>query len=134
MTIDQNLIIIFLSFLFFAIGLVKWQKGGHLNKNGKITEGIIFRNNYKSNFDKDGKYYPVVRFLTENKEWITQEIDIGFSSAKKEGQTVALIYDPEEPTNVTFHSDLYLKMIPVGLTLLGLGGMIFGTLKFLEIV
>ena len=134
MTIDQNLAIIFFSFFVFAVGLVRREKLTHLNKVGKITEGIIFKNNYKSSYDDDGNYYPVVRFLTEEKVWITQELDVGFSPAMKEGKKVNLIYDPNEPTNVTFHSKLNLKTIPIGLIVLGISGMIYGVIRYLEIL
>ncbi|WP_298757070.1 DUF3592 domain-containing protein [uncultured Psychroserpens sp.] len=134
MNIDQNLIIIIISFGLLALGLIRWQKGAHLNKIGKITEGIIYNNNYKSSHDGSGMYYPVVRFLTQEKTWITKELEIGFSPSMKQGKKVNLIYDPKDPNNVTFYSELNLKIIPIGLTILGISGIIYGVVRYLEIL
>lgn len=134
MDIDQNLIIVFISFVMLTLGLLRWQKGKKLNEIGKITEGIIFKNNFKSSYDNSGMYYPVVRFLTEDKVWITKELDIGSSPAMKEGKKVNLIYDPQNPNDVTFYSELNLKIFPIGLTVLGLSGLVYGMIMYLEII
>src|SRR5882757_5441527 len=82
-------------------GILLWQKGNHLLTTGKKAEAIIFKNHYKRGSDIEfDAYYPVVRFLTDKQEWITQELSIGYSPAKKEGTKLKVIYDPDDPTNV----------------------------------
>lgn len=72
--------------------------------NGKIADAVIFKNNFHSSRLSGGTYHPVVRFLTDKQEWITQELSIGYSPAKEEGTKLQVIYDPEDPTNVEINS------------------------------
>ena len=131
---DQNLTIIIVSFGVFVLGLTRWEKLSYLNKIGTVTKGIIFRNNYKSGFNESGTYYPVVRFLTADKTWITKELDIGSSPPMEQGKKVSLIYDPKNPYNVTFYSFLNLKVAPIGITLVGISGIVYGLIKYLDIL
>jgi hypothetical protein len=61
---------------------------------------------------KGGYYYPVVRFLTDKKEWITQQLNIGQTPPMKEGTKVEVIYDPDEPTTVQINSRFLLEILP----------------------
>lgn len=132
---DAELIILIISFGFLIVGTIFWQRGNHLLKNGKKAEAIIFKNNFQpSSSGGGGTYYPVVRFLTEKQEWITQELSIGYSPAKKEGTKLQVIYDPEEPTSVEINSPLQLEILPRLFVAIGIGGLVFGTLEYLEII
>ena len=130
---DAELIILLLSFGFLIIGTILWQKGNHLLANGKKADAIVFKNNFQSGSSDGGMYYPVVRFLTEKKEWITQELSIGYSPAKKEGTKLQVIYDPEEPTNVEINSALQLEILPRLFVALGIVGLVFGILEYLDV-
>ncbi|HZY79229.1 MAG TPA: DUF3592 domain-containing protein [Cyclobacteriaceae bacterium] len=108
---DPVLIHLFIAVIFLIVGVAFHSKGQHLIKRGRKAEAIIFKNNFKS--DKNGgSYYPVVRFLTERKEWITQELSIGYSQAKPEGSKVEVLYDPLDPSVVELNSRFQLEILP----------------------
>lgn len=83
---------------------------------------------------EDGVYYPVVRFKTENQQWITQQLSIGYQPAKREGTKLEVIYDPEDPSNVEINSTFQLVILPRLFVSLGLAGTIFGVLVYLNFI
>jgi Protein of unknown function (DUF3592) len=131
---DTELIILLISSGFLIVGTILWQKGNHLLTNGKVADAVIFKNNHSTSRSGRGTYYPVVRFLTDKQEWITQELSIGYSPAKEEGTKLQVIYDPEDPTKVEINSTLQLEILPRLFVALGIGGLIFGTLEYLNII
>ena len=118
--------------VFIIIGAKLWQRGNHLLANGKKTEAIIFKNNYKRSGSGGGMYYPVVRFTTDTNEWITEELNIGYSSAKPEGTKIEVIYDPEDPTTVEINGSFQLEVLPRIFVAIGLIGLILGLIDYLE--
>jgi hypothetical protein len=129
-----EIIILTISTGAIAIGIHLWQKGNHLLTTGKRAKAVIFKNNYSSGTAGNvGMYYPVVRFLTDKQEWITQELSIGYSLAKKEGTKLEVIYDPDEPTNVEINSTFQLEVLPRILVIIGVFGLVFGVLELLDI-
>jgi uncharacterized membrane protein YidH (DUF202 family) len=127
-----DLVIIFISAGAIVIGAYLWQRANHLVANGKTAKAIVYKNNYHP--DKTGgTYYPVVRFLTEKQEWITQELNIGYSPARREGTKLEVIYDPEEPTTVEVNAPFQLIVLPRVLVAIGIVGLIFGALEYLQI-
>jgi len=115
-------------------GILLWQKGNHLMATGKTAEAIIFKNIFKPGSDIEyGAHYPVVRFLTDKQEWITQELSIGYSPAKKEGTKLTVIYDPYDPTNVEISSPFQLKILPRLVVIMGSCGLLFGVLELFGI-
>ena len=130
---NAEIIILLISFGFIILGTMLWQKGNDLSATGKIAEAIIFRNNFKQT-RAGGIYYPVVRFLTEKQEWITQELTIGYLPAKPEGTKLEIIYDPQDPTRVEINSSLQLKVIPIVVVVIGVVGLIFGTLEYMDVI
>jgi len=127
-----ELAIFFISIGAFAIGAHHWQKGNHLLRNGKKTRAIIFKNNCESN-ESDGIYYPVVRFLTDKQEWITQELSIGYNPAKEEGTKLEVIYDPDDPNSVEISSGIQLKILPRILVIAGILGLILVVLELFNL-
>ena len=114
------------------MGVHFWQKSNHLLANGKKANAIIFKNNYK-NSTVTGMYYPVVRFLTDKQEWITQELQIGYNPSKKEGTKLEVIYDPNDLGTVEINSTFQLEVLPKLFVVIGLCGAIFGILELLGI-
>ena len=131
---DIGLILIIGSGLFIILGAILWQKGNHLLANGKKARAVIFKNNYESSSSEDGVYYPVVRFKTENEEWITQQLSIGYQPAKREGTKLEVIYDPEDPSNVEINSTFQLVILPRLFVSLGLAGTVLGVLVYLDFI
>ena len=131
---NAELIILLISFAFLIIGTILWQKRNHLLTNGKLADAIIFKNNFQPSRSGGGTYYPVVRFLTDKQEWITQELSIGYSPAKEEGTKLQVIDDPEDPTKVEINSTIQLEILPKLFVGLGIGGLIIGTLEYLNVI
>ena len=131
---DPELIILIVSAALAIVGVYLWQRGNHFLANGKKAEAIIFRNNYHSSSSGGGTYHPVVRFLTDKQEWITQELSIGYSPAIPEGTKLQVIYDPDDPTNVEINSPFQLEILPRLLVAIGIVGFIFGALEYLDFI
>lgn len=131
---DSNLIIVVTSTIVMLAGVKLWQTGDSLVNTGKTAKGIIFKNNYKGMGSNRGLYFPVVRFLTDRNEWITQELNIGQNPPREEGKKVAIIYDPEDPTVVDIKSSFRQEFLPRILVAVGLSGVIIGLLLYLEII
>lgn len=131
---NTALIIVIVSWAFLVIGIYLWKRGNHLLRNGKKAAAIIFKNNFHPDSDGGGTYYPVVTFLTDKQEWITQELNIGYSPPKSEGAKLQVVYDPEDPTNVEINSSLYLEVLPRLLVAFGIVGLVFGALQYLNVI
>src|SRR5690606_41655701 len=98
----------------FSIGMmllggILGQKGKHLIANGKKAKDINFRNNYKISGRSGGVYYPVIRFITDKQEWITQELSFGYLPAKREETRLEVIYDPNDTSIVEIESTLQIE-------------------------
>ena len=131
---SPELVLLFVSTVLLVLGVIFWQKGNHLLKNGKKAEAIVFSNNFQASDDGGGVYYPVVRFLTDKQEWITQELNFGTNPKKREGTKLQVVYDPENPTDVQINSTFMLEILPRILTALGVMGLVFVTLEILDII
>ncbi len=68
-----------------------------IRARGIKVEGVVFEIIDDGIDFSDRMYYPVVRYLTIEKEWITQRYDVGsVPSRYKEGDVVSVIYDPKD--------------------------------------
>lgn len=129
-----EIIILAISILTITVGILLWQKGTHLLTTGKKATAIILKNNLSAGTGSNsGTYYPVIRFLNDKQEWITQELSIGYRPAKKEGTKLEVIYDPEDPVNVEINSTFQLEILPRLLVILGVCALICGVLELLGI-
>ncbi len=131
---DGNLILVIVSTILMLVGVKLWQTGDILVNTGKTAKGIVFKNNYKGMGANRGLYFPVVRFLTDKNEWITQELSIGQNPPMEEGKKLTLIYDPEDPTLVDIKSTFRQEFLPRMLVAVGLSVIIIGLLLYLELV
>jgi hypothetical protein len=126
-------IILTISILVTTVAIFLWLKGNRLLTSGKKAKAIIFKNHYKPGTDIEfDAYYPVVRFLTDNQEWITQELSIGYSPAKAVGTELEVIYDPKNPNNVEPNSTFQLRILPRILVVIGVCGLVFGIWGYLK--
>jgi len=130
-------------FIFILVGIVlvlivvlKKSTKSNLKHTGLKTEGVVYAlaaraNNTSSiNDSVNVKDKVTIRFVTQNKEWITgdikQEFAAFFSGQYKEGQKVDVYYDPKNPSNFfvdTKQSEILSKIFfaVVGLTLILIG-------------
>jgi hypothetical protein len=132
--VSGEIVILLISTILLIIGVILWQKGNHLVDYGKKATATIFKNNYDGSGSNGGVYYPVVRFLTDRQQWITQQLNIGFSPAKKEGTKLEVVYDPEDPTNVQINSFFLLQILPRLLVALGSFGLLFVVFEIFEVI
>jgi hypothetical protein len=128
----EEIIVALVSTALIAIGFHLLQKGIYLVQNGKKAKAVVFKNNHK--VSRSGIiYYPVVRFLTDKQEWITQELSTGSNPATREGTSVEVIYDPDKPNNVEINSGFRLKVVPILLLIIGFAGLIVVILELFDI-
>lgn len=108
----------------------------NLEKTGERCEGIIFKLDYSNSFGSDTnssstKDKITVRFVTNKKEeWITEDLKtdfmISYTGQYKEGDKVAVIYNPENPSEFTIETKQSqtigkLVLFFVGLIFVGAG-------------
>ncbi|WOK04298.1 DUF3592 domain-containing protein [Imperialibacter roseus] len=127
-----ELIILAVSFALLAGGALYWQKSYHLLNNGKKVESTIVGNHFEPS-RQGGVYYPVVQFLTDKQESVTQQLTIGFKPKRAEGGKVDIIYDPDDPSNIEIDSTIMIEILPRLLVAIGLCSLIFGLLEILDI-
>lgn len=97
--VNEDFIPIVLGLISTAIGLYFIWKQKKISESGISTEGIIydFEAEYSTSTNS-GSLTPVVRFLTEDKTWITEKTSIGtFPGLFKKGEAINIIYLPEDP-------------------------------------
>jgi hypothetical protein len=131
---DIYLIISFASLIPMIVGVKHWEKGNNLISTGEKSEAVVFKNNFRRTGRDGGMYYPVVRFLTKDKEWITKELSIGQTPAMQEGSKIKVIYDPDIPTEVEIDSTFRLEVLPRIFVAIGIIMFIIGILGYLELV
>ncbi len=117
------------------ISLFYKSKTKNLEKTGERCEGIIFKLDYSNSFGSDTtssstKNKITVRFVTNKKEWITEDLHtdfmISYTGQYKEGEKVAVIYNPENPSEFTIETKQSqtigkLVLFFVGLIFVGAG-------------
>jgi hypothetical protein len=126
--------ILFASTVLLVMAVYLWQKGSHLLRNGKKVEAVVSSNTFKADNDGGGYYYPVIRFLTDKQEWITQELNFGTRPKLREGTKLQVLYDPENPTDVQINSSFMLEILPRMLACLGVMGLVFVVLEILDVI
>jgi hypothetical protein len=98
------LIIIGVALVFISIAFTLSAKYKKIAAEGTEAEGIIF-DKVSSSISIGGNYtnstYPVVRFVTQDKEWITEQASVSMLLpwSYKKGQEVTVIYRKEKPTD-----------------------------------
>ena len=118
-----------LAVVMILAGGFTWQSNSYLLRNGRKTDGIVFKNNLSGR-----AYYPVVRFLTDNQTWVTQELKMGSTSARKEGATIKVIYNPDDPTQVEIDSIFTLQVLPVIFIVIGIILLSYSILQLLGFI
>ena len=105
-----------------------------LAKTGVRCEGIIFQMGYKDGFNGSSDNVVedkiTVRFVTQKKEWITEDLDtysmITWTGQYKVGEKVTVIYNPDNPAEFTVETKQSLAVgklvfFFVGVVFVGVG-------------
>lgn len=124
-------IIIGLILIFLAIRMLNDFK--LISKEGVEVEGIIFGFEQSSSTGTSVSY-PIVRFLTLEKEWITQITTIGITFGfYKKGEKIKIIYQKKNPKK------FYIKnkktfMVPFTIIIIALIFIILEVLKLTNVI
>jgi Protein of unknown function (DUF3592) len=123
-----QLIALFLGIIFIIIGYSQRKKISELIKIGKSAEGVVMRVVYDPDPNFSANYYPVIRFVTADKEWITKQHDVGGElNAYNEGDKLTIIYDPKNPENFII-DDTRSKLIVPLFIVIGFLAVVFALL------
>lgn len=106
------------------------KKRNELEKSGEKAEGIIFEFSNAGTGANDSAYQlPVIRFLTQKGEWITEEYFVS-SVFHTKGQKVQVLYDPQNPKKFIIEKNVRAKfIINYILPLLGIAAIAFGLFR-----
>lgn len=100
----ESITLIVIAIALFYVGISTLQRYNRIIKNGHETEGVIFDISSSDNLDTATINYPVVRFLTETQQWVTEKSPVSIiPRGYKKGQKVTVIYSVEKP------SDFFIK-------------------------
>lgn len=116
------ILILVVGVLFLAVAVFAWIKTVHYRGEGirADAEIIDIETTY---FDDDTDHTVTVRFVTEDGEEITGELD-AYQSGFYVGKTVPVLYLPDDPHKFTYAKNgllLPLIFIGAGVFLLGFG-------------
>lgn len=111
--------------LLTILGAIWNDRHKRLLKKGIKVEGVVFSVEVTvSGSSLTKTYYPVIRYLTLQNEWITKRYNIGSKpSLYKEGDKVIVIYDPTD-TSVFTLNDTISKIAPIIFILIGVALLI----------
>ena len=98
MNVNYDELILLAGGAFLTVfGIGKLNERGKLIESGVKVEGVVFDIETSWDAEPDARsttYYPVIRFVTTDKEWITEKYDIGSNpSVYSVGDKVTVIYD-----------------------------------------
>ena len=124
---NQNNFAEYQPYIFLAIGLIVlavsifWvPKENKLKQTGIPVDGIIFEGGNNQSFDNSYNDKIVIRFVTQNQEWITGAIQQDFATfytgQYKNGEKVKVYYDKDNPSNFyveTKQSELLGRVIGI---------------------
>ncbi|MGN6492803.1 MAG: DUF3592 domain-containing protein [Agriterribacter sp.] len=96
-----SIVLILFSIILLYVSFSQLQRYSEIVKHGQETEGIIFDIDSSDNFNTKAMLsYPVVRFLTEAQQWVTEKSSVSIlPGSYKRGQKITVIYRKEKPTD-----------------------------------
>ena len=120
-----SLILILISILIIIVACLLLSNIKRIAAEGVDVEGIIF--DKEQSIDNSG-FYPVVRFVTEYDEWITEPSKISVLAWNyKVGSKVSVVYQKNNPKNffIKDSSTYVVPWIMIGMSICMLiGGLI----------
>jgi hypothetical protein len=139
----QPFIFILVGIVLLLMAVLKKATKANLKQSGLKTEGIVYgleRQTDSTSPISDSsnvKDKVIVRFVTNNEEWITgdikQEFAAFFTGQYKEGQKLDVYYDPKNPSDLfvdTKQCEIIGKILFV---IVGLASCLIGLYKLLNI-
>lgn len=93
----EGLIIVAIGIALFYVAFKFRINTKNIAKNGEQAEGVVFDIVESDNIKSQAKY-PIIRFVTSKKEWITEQYNIStLPGLFKKGQKVTIVYNPDNP-------------------------------------
>ncbi|MGB4771805.1 MAG: DUF3592 domain-containing protein [Chitinophagaceae bacterium] len=129
------LLLITIGCIMIAVSLLNSDTDKALIKTGKYAEGIIFEQDVNTDTSSYANTNPVVRFTTEDKTWITgrikQNISVSYTGQYKDGEKVAVYYDPEDPSRFYVASKQSPTIARILMLVIGLSLVTYGIYQFI---
>jgi hypothetical protein len=132
---------VFLGLVFTIVGYLKRKEIKKLKQSGIRVDGTVIAVEYEPPVNPStgdgsnnmGSYYPVFKFMTTEKKWITKRNEIGhYPSKYQEGDTVPVIYDPDNANEFMIDdnsTNIMVHMFWFGIFLIAVGCIVFAVTK-----
>jgi sugar-specific transcriptional regulator TrmB len=128
----NGIIVIAISIAFLYVSFNFRHRVNKIAKNGLEVEGIVYDFIAGDNNQSNTKY-PIIRFVTSKKEWITETYGIGsILGSFKKGQVVTVVYNPDNPKEFFVKSAITSYAISTAM-ILGIIMFAFGICTLLHI-
>jgi len=133
---ERDLTIAGIGLAFTILGYLNRQKVSKLAKSGVKVEGVVFTVGSDAEVSigfgrqniMGSSSYPTIRFVTAEKEWVTQKYNVSGFPGYKEGDKVTVIYNPEKITEFILE-DTSTKIISyflwLGILIIAIAGGLF---------
>lgn len=111
-------------FILAALALFFWFRTRAFLDNAQKAQGTVIRMVYSPNSEGGGGYSPVYTFRTMSGQVIEKTDSMSSNPPQfKEGQTIDVLYDPDNPHKARINKWFNLYFVPM---LLGFLGLVFG--------
>jgi hypothetical protein len=128
----ENIFIIVTSIVLFYIAFKFRLRTKKIAKNGTQVEGVVFDVVESSDINSRAKY-PIIRFVTSKKEWITEQYNVStLPGLFKKGQQVIVVYNPDNPKEF-FVKSAITSIVPILVILMAIIILAIGICKLLHV-
>jgi len=122
----QGVLLIILSLAVILIAIIVFSKYKKISTNGIEADAIIFDIESSPTNGDTTITFPIVRFVTEKNEWVTQKASVSIIPySYKKGQSVVVVYSKDKPSDIFIKSNwtngVLIAMIIIGLALITYG-------------
>ncbi|MEN9350635.1 MAG: hypothetical protein RL372_1613 [Bacteroidota bacterium] len=122
----QGVLLIILSLAVILIAIIVFSKYKKISTNGIEADAIIFDIESSPTNGDTTITFPIVRFVTEKNEWVTQKASVSIIPySYKKGQSVVVVYSKDKPSDFFIKSNwtngVLIAMIIIGLALITYG-------------
>ena len=122
----QCVLLIIISLAVIVIAIIALSKYKKISTNGIEADAIIFDIESSPANGDTTITFPIVRFVTEKNEWITQKAAVSIIPySYKKGQSVVVVYCKDNPSDFFIKSNwtngILIAMIIIGLALITYG-------------
>ena len=122
----QVILLIALALIVILFAIITWRKYKNISATGTEAEGIIFDMESSTTANDATVTYPIVRFLTDKNEWITQKASVSLiPGSYKKGQPVTIVYLKDKPTEFFIKSNWTTAVLAI-MIIIGIALLVYG--------